>query len=228
MLLFTALLASAASYGPEIEGQREIQETEEIRDTGVFGCSDQYLDEGTLLPDLPLFYARAQPDASYGSAEMVDLIVSAGRHMSWVLPSASPFVVGDISHARGGPISGHKSHRGGIDADIGIYKKGGWQHPRGFTTLSPSELDVEATWTLVSTLLDSGMVDFILLDQGHIRVLKAYTLKKGLLTEEEAERIFPAEGTRGVWERTGIVRHAPNHPDHIHVRVLCGDGTKAQ
>lgn len=228
MFLLSSLSAFAAPMGPSMEAPREIQEEEEVQDTGVYGCSDQYLQDGRSLPDLPLFYVRAQPGASWGTAEMVDLIVETGRHMSWVMPGASPFVVGDISNPGGGAIYGHKSHRGGVDVDIGLYKKGGWQNPRGFDRLSPSELDLEATWMLISTMLDSGMVDFILLDQGHIRALRAYTQKKGLLTAEEAERIFPVEGTPGLWERSGIVRHAPGHQDHVHVRVLCGDGTRPQ
>lgn len=228
MWLLTCFLALAAEFGPALEGEWMPNEPAQLQDTAAYGCSDQYLDAAVELPDLPLFYVRAQPSQAYGSQEMVDMIVAAGRHMSWVLPDASPFVVGDISRMHGGPLAGHVSHRGGVDVDIGIYRKGGWQHPRGFTMLAPSQLDVEATWMLISTLLDSGNVDFILLDRGHIRTLKAYTLKKGLLTEDEADRIFPAEGTRGTWEQTGILRHAPNHQDHIHVRVLCGDGTKAQ
>ena len=223
--------AFAAEYGPALEGDLiagEPAAAQDTADTGASGgCSDQYLVGGVQLPELPLFYVRAQPGAAWGSQEMIDLLVDAGRHMSWLMPSASPFVVGDISTPRGGYLAGHLSHRGGIDADVGIYKKGGWQHPRGFTSLAPSQLDVEATWALVSTMLNSGKVDFILLDRSHITRLRTYVLSAGLLTDEEAARIFPAEGTRAVWENTGVLRHAPHHQDHLHVRVLCSDGRRA-
>lgn len=193
-------------------------------DTGVMGCSDQSLYAGEVLPDLPLFYTRAQPDHSWGSPEMISLIVDTGRHLRWLLPEAAPLVIGDISARRGGFLSGHLSHRGGVDADIGIYRDGAWQDPRGFTRLG-SDFDVEANWALISALLDSGNIDFILLDQAHINRLKAYTLGRGLLEAEDVEEIFP---THRQWERTGVVRHAANHVDHLHVRVLCGDGTRAQ
>ncbi|MDP2314193.1 MAG: penicillin-insensitive murein endopeptidase [Pseudomonadota bacterium] len=227
--LLVTMTAFAAEYGPALEGEMLATEMSTvIDDTGAGAtCSDQSLQEGVQLPDLPLFYVRAQPGNSWGSAAMIDLLVEAGRHMSWLLPQASPFVVGDISSTRGGYLAGHLSHRGGIDADVGIYKKGGWQHARGFTTLAPSELDVEATWTLISTMLATGNVHFILLDRGHINRLQAYVLGAGLLTDEEAARIFPVEGTRAVWENTGILRHAPHHQDHLHVRVLCEDGRRA-
>ncbi len=229
--VFALLTAFAAEYGPALEGEvlaTEAAPAQDTADTASYGgCSDQYLREGVLLPELPLFYVRAQPGASYGTQEMVDVLVEAGRHMSWLLPQASPFVVGDISSPHGGYLAGHVSHRAGIDADVGIYKKGAWQHPRGFTTLAPSELDVEATWALVSTMLNSGKVDFILLDRSHIARLRSYVLSAGLLTDEEAARIFPTEGSRAVWASTGILRHAPHHQDHLHVRVLCGDGQRA-
>ena len=229
LAILTAMAALAAEYGPSLEGELLATETSPVDDTAArMGCSDQYLQDGLHLPDLPLFYVRAQPDASWGSTEMIDLLVDAGRHMSWLLPQASPFVVGDIASHRGGYLAGHLSHRGGIDADVGIYKKGAWQASRGFTHLAPSELDVEATWTLITTMFGTNNVDFILLDRKHIDRLHAYVLRAGLLTQEEAARIFPVEGTRAVWENTGILRHAPHHEDHLHVRVLCSDGTRAQ
>ncbi len=228
LLLLAELTALGAEYGPALEGEVLATEMSAVTDTGAGEtCSDQYLQDGVQLPDLPLFYVRAQPNHAWGTAEMVDLLVEAGRHMSWLVPQASPFVVGDISSVRGGYSAGHISHRGGIDADVGIYRKGGWQHARGFTRLAPSELDVEATWTLISTMLSTGKVDFILLDRGHINRLLAYVLTAGLLTDEEAAKVFPTEGSRAVWANTGILRHAPHHEDHIHVRVLCGDGKRA-
>lgn len=228
LVWISTMTALAAEYGPALEDEVLATEMSAVDDTGAgASCSDQSLQDGVQLPDLPLFYVRAQPNHSWGSAEMIDLIVEAGRHMSWLLPQASPFVVGDISSKHGGYLAGHLSHRGGIDTDVGIYRKGGWQHARGFTRLAPSELDLEANWTLISTMLSTGKVDFILLDRGHISRLRAYVLSAGLLTDEEAARIFPAEGSRGVWANTGVLRHAPHHEDHIHVRVLCGDGKRA-
>lgn len=221
--------AFAAEYGPALEGDLLATDAAPVEDTASpnVGCSDQYLQDGVTLPDLPLFYVRAQPDHSWGSQIMVDLIVDAGRYMSWLMPQASRFVVGDISRGGGGYLAGHVSHRGGVDADIGIYKKGGWQNERGFTQLAPSELDVEATWALAHQMLSSGKVDFILLDRSLIARLKSYVLGAGLVTEEEAARMFPVEGTRATWENTGIFRHAPHHQDHMHVRVLCSDGSRA-
>lgn len=228
-LLLTALLAKGAEFGPSLEGavvpaEADGYTPEGGSDTGSVGCSDQYLENGVQLPDLPLFLTRQVPDAEWGSSEMIDAIVSATRHMRWLMPDASPVTIGDISHQRGGFHSGHLSHRGGIDADVGIYSTGGKQNLRGFDTLG-NNFDVVANWALISAFLDTGNIDFILLDQAHIARLRAYTTKAGLLTVAEAEEIFPTEAHP--WDRTGIVRHAPRHDNHLHVRVLCSDGSRS-
>lgn len=229
LLTLFSLFASAAEFGPSLEGEVVPVEVDNAEqgggsDTGAVGCSDQYLESGVQLPDLPLFFTRGNPESEYGSAEMIDAIVAATRHMRWLMPEASPVTIGDISHERGGFQSGHVSHRGGVDADVGIYATGAKQNPRGFDTLS-SNFDVVANWALISAFLDTGNVDFILLDRAHIARLRAYTTKAGLLTEAEAEEIFPSDPHP--WDRTGIVRHASNHDNHMHVRVLCSDGSRA-
>ena len=229
-MLLTTLFASAAEFGPSLEGEvvptsgEGVEQMGEASDTGVAGCSDQYLQDGVQLPDLPLFFTRQNPESEWGSAEMIDAIVGATRHMRWLMPDASPVTIGDISHERGGFQSGHVSHRGGIDADVGIYSTGAQQNLRGFDSLG-SNFDVVANWALISAFLDTGNVDFILLDRAHIARLRSYTTKAGLLTEAESEAIFPTDPHP--WDRTGIVRHASNHDNHIHVRVLCSDGTRA-
>lgn len=227
VLLFAALHAWAAEYGPTLEGDLVPSEVvaEAALDTGVVAsCSDQWLENGVQLPDLPLFYTRITPDGAWGTPEMVDTIIEASRHMRWLMPEASPLVVGDISNEHGGFMHGHMSHRGGVDADIGLYSKGGKQ-ARGQFVNPGDDFDVVANWALVSALLETGNIEFILLDQSHINRLRAYTLKAGLLTPEEAEEIFPTGGR--LWERSGYLRHAPNHHDHFHIRVTCSDGSRA-
>lgn len=229
-LLVSMSLANAAEYGPFVEDDEVVPTLEAVpEDTGApVGCSDQYLQDGVQLPDMPQLFWRESPDGEWGTQEMVDLLVDTARYMRWLMPDASKLVLGDISRRHGGPNPPHKSHRGGVDADVGIYKVGRWQADTHFTRLGPSDFDVEANWAMISSMLDTGKVDFILLDRSLIARLKSYTLENGLLTPEEAEHVFPAEGSRHAWEDTGILHHAPNHQDHMHVRVLCSDGTKAR
>jgi len=226
LLLTTIFSAFAAEYGPTIEGDFVVAESAGVSDTGAVGCSDQSLNDGIQLPDLPLFFTRSQPDHAWGSTEMVELLVDTARHMRWLMPDASPITIGEISRRRGGELSGHKTHRGGIDADVGIYLTGARQQAGMFVDPGPGQFDVEANWALISAMLDTGRVDMILLDQGHIARLKSYVLRAGLLSEEEAAQIFVGEG-RDSYRAVGVIRHAPSHRDHLHVRVLCPDGSRA-
>jgi penicillin-insensitive murein endopeptidase len=220
------LSAFAAEYGPTIEGDFVAAENSGPPDTGVVGCADQSLQDGVQLPDLPLFFTRSQPDHAWGTQEMVELLVDTARHMRWLMPDASPITMGEISRQRGGELSGHKTHRGGIDADVGIYLSGQRQAPGIFLNPGPGQFDVEANWALISAMLDTGRIDMLLLDRAHIARLKAYVLSAGLLSKEEASQVFVGEG-RGSYQSTGVLRHAPNHQDHLHVRVLCPDGSRA-
>lgn len=220
--LVSIFSAFAAEYGPPMEGDVVVMSAAGQLDTGVVGCSDDSLQDGVLLPDLPLFFSRMRPNHAWGTHEMVDLIVDTSRHMQWLMPEADPIAIGEISAQRGGALYGHKSHRGGVDADIGIFHSGG-KMPQNQFDDPGGEFDVEANWTFISAMLDTGRVDMILLDHGHIARLRAYTLRAGLLTDEEADELFVGDDA---WGSSGVIRHAPGHRDHLHVRVLCADGSK--
>ncbi len=191
-------------------------------------CTDQYLRDGVQLPERPGLYTMSAPGSAWGTSLMVDTILRVAEEMAWQLPDADPFIVGDISHKRGGYFEGHRSHRGGVDADLGIYAKGGKQDPRGFQDLSVAEFDAHATWIFIRTMLDTGNVDRIYLDQSLINVLRKHVREEEGLSQEEVDRIFPPSGTPRVWAMTGVVQHVAGHRNHIHLRVLCDNGVPAQ
>ncbi|MFM2248330.1 MAG: hypothetical protein RL071_4405 [Pseudomonadota bacterium] len=183
-------------------------------------CPDQSLSGGVQLKERPELYRVMAPDAAWGRPEMIELITRAAEEMAWLKPDADPIVIGDISRRWGGPLAGHKSHRGGIDVDVGLYWGNGEMLKTGFKSGSPQELDLEANWLLIRSMLDTGLVERILLDQRNIDAIKAWTIKNGELTKEEAEAIFPAPSTRR-WNMTGVVHHTANHREHLHVRIFC-------
>ncbi len=229
--LIISLLSSAwaRSPGPELD---EVVETDSAEvDTGFAGgeaCSDQYLRDGVQLPERPGLFTVSSSSAAWGTSLMVDTILRVAEEMAWQLPDADPFIVGDISHPRGGYFDGHRSHRGGLDADLGIYAKGAKQNPRGFQDLSTAEFDARANWIFIRTLLDTGNIDRIYLDQSLINVLRKYVREEEGLSAEEVDRIFPPSGTPRVWAMTGVVQHVAGHRNHIHIRVLCDNGVPAQ
>lgn len=225
-LLSTSALAR--SPGPLLEDEYDTGLA--LEDDGPLGpaCSSQFLRDGEQLADMPGLYVRLNPDAAWATPTMAATLLTAAEAMAWQAPDADPFSIGDISHRYGGAFGGHKSHRAGVDADIGLWSGDGRQSTVGFTELSPSDFDARTNWLFIRALLETGNIDRIYLDESLIRELRRYTAKVEGLSQEDVDRIFPPLGAPRTWAMTGIVQHIPNHRNHMHVRVLCEDGQQAR
>lgn len=214
MLLTTAL---AGPHGPHAD------DLASPRDTGmqVSPCDDHWPFDLVQVPDEPDLVQLFNPYRSWGSPTMVDTVVFAAGRVAARHPEADPLFVGDLSTPRGGALPPHRWHHDGRSADLGLFRVGGDQPAHGFERLWPSQLDVPRTWTLIEALLETGTVEHILLDQGHIDRLKAYVRDEGLMSEARIAGTFPPARGRDLWRQRGIVRHAPRHGDHLHLRVVC-------
>lgn len=143
-------------------------------------------------------------------------------------PRAHVLAIGDLSARHGGWISEHSSHRTGRDVDLGLfYKRRPADYPASFVRATDKNLDRAPTWALIVNLLRSrdadGGVQVIFLDydvQGLIyRWAKANGVKPRRLDE-----IFQYPNGR---RAAGLVRHVPNHADHLHVRYRCAKADAA-
>ena len=182
------------------------------------GASHQVpAEEGLLL--------RWDPARSWGTSLLVDTLQSVARRLALELPLADPLLIGDVSQRGGGTMFGHTTHHLGVDADIGLFFGDGQQPLGGFQDLDPSRLDVAANWALLRALLDSNQVAYVLLDQGHIDRLRAYALDELGIDPEMVDGIFVPADTTLSWNTWGVVRHAPNHLSHMHVRIGGKPGT---
>jgi hypothetical protein len=175
------------------------------------------------LPPSEDLYERANPVDEWGTPYMVDLLTYTAETMAIQLPDADRILIGDIGSRYGGPLPPHKTHREGIDADVGFYLRGHTQGTArtGFPHATPATLDYEATWLEIKTLLDTGRVKFILLDQKLIDALRVWLLENDLATRTEVDNIFPPRDTPRIWEHEGYLWHVPLHDDHMHVQVKC-------
>lgn len=193
-------------------------------DTGIDAapaCDEQYPFALVELPDRPALYRRWNPERSYGTAAMVDVLVQATGKVALAYPEADPVFVGDLSTRRGGPLPPHRYHADGRSADVGLFAAGGRQPRAGFEPVWGAQLDLERTWALIEALLETGRVEHILLDQAHIRRLVEWLRSEERLSEAEIAAVFPPLDTPRLWALDGIVRHAPRHVDHLHVRLRC-------
>jgi len=174
---------------------------------------------GYQLPPADGLYERWDARRSWGALHMVEALQQVANRVAFQLPLADPILIGDISRRGGGPLPGHQTHHLGIDVDIGLFMGAGQQPLGGPIDLLPHELDVASTWVLITALLDTGQVQYMLLDRGHIEVLRRYALEEVGLDPQTVDQLFPPRGTPLVWRRRGVIRHAPNHRSHLHVRL---------
>jgi hypothetical protein len=171
------------------------------------------------LPPADGLYERWDPARSWASAHVIATLQTVAERMALELPLADPLMIGDISRRGGGRMEGHSTHQIGIDVDIGLFMDDGRQPLGGF--IKPGQrLDVYATWILIRCLLDTGQVQHILLDQTLIDRLREYALYEVGLDKSQVSYIFPPPSRRLTWSLRGVIRHALNHEDHLHVRLV--------
>lgn len=170
-----------------------------------------------------------RPWRSFGTHTTVETVEHVLADIAYRFPDIHTIAIGDISAEHGGRISDHSSHQAGRDIDIGlIYTHKPDAYPASFVRGTADNLDLEATFVLVqefaNTTQKAGGVQMIFLDFDVQRLLYDWALENGE-SEESLGRLFQYPHGRG--SSAGIVRHEPNHADHIHVRFRCqpGDGS---
>jgi murein endopeptidase len=156
------------------------------------------------------------PDCSWGTQELVDLIEAVAHEMRQAYPDAPPLVVGDLSREGGGRLAPHASHQSGRDADVAMYALDNRPHRR-FVDMTRGELDVPKTWSLIQTFLEKGHVQYVLLDTAVQKII--YDEISLFVPERQLAEIFQYPRQRRA--REAIIRHAAGHRDHIHVRIHC-------
>lgn len=171
------------------------------------------LDEGAHL---------RRPHRAFGTKTTVEHIRRAVRATLASHPRAHVLAIGDLSAPHGGWISEHNSHRSGRDVDLGLfYKHKPADYPASFVRATDDNLDRAATWALLVNLLRShdedGGVQMIFLDYGVQGLLYRWAKANGV-PPRRLDQIFQYPNGR---HAGGIVRHEPNHDDHLHVRFRC-------
>jgi len=164
-------------------------------------------------------YLIRRPEHAFGAAHVVDHLKHAIGEVRALYPDVHTLAIGDISAEHGGKLASHLSHRTGLDVDIGFYYK---RVPDGYPEhFAPADgaLDLEATWALItafarSTELEDG-VAIMFLDYDVQRRLYRWAEARGT-PEADLAQLF--QYPRGQDAPEGIIRHWPNHADHIHVR----------
>jgi LysM repeat protein len=175
------------------------------------------LENGVRLPSHRGYVVRT-PARAYGTEETTRWIVAAFDAVNARFKSTKVVRIHDISDRDGGRIRDHKSHQNGRDADISYYQKECSSNGCRFEDFRSSELDVARQWTLLEYWLRHGQAEMIFVDYRLQAKLYRYARRKGV-TKAQLDRWI--QYPRGKYEPNGVIRHFPNHEDHLHVRFVC-------
>ncbi len=203
-----------------LRGSRSFAPALTLRERGrSYGLpQDGALSDAVRLPRTRGIHIR-RPDRAYGTGEIIWHLITGVTAVKRAFPGTKDIAVGDLSWPTGGPMRGHKSHQSGLDADIAFYTKG-QSTQRHFRDATPETLDAARTWVFIETLLEQGRVQFLFIDYSLQAVLYEYARAHAAprwRSSEALARVF--QYPLPPWLPVGIIRHEPNHLDHIHIRV---------
>jgi transposase-like protein len=169
---------------------------------------------GVQLPEQPALYTIRNPENSYGTSLAVATLQAALADFRQVSDYDRELVVCDMSRERGGRFRPHRSHTSGRDVDIRLPLRQGL--PDGTIPVLASQVDWDAAWQLVKSLVDTGQVRYVFLARPRQKPLYDAARRAGeSLTSLEALIQFPRR------KLAAVVRHAAGHVKHIHVRFRC-------
>lgn len=170
-------------------------------------------------------YVIRRPARAFGTRDTVDHVHDAVTNTLEAFPRTHVLAIGDLSAETGGQITEHHSHQSGRDADLGLfYKKKPAGYPASFARATEANLDAAATWKLVwelaKTSTEDGGAQIMFLDYNVQGILYRWA-KDHDVSAKRLERVFQYPNGRSA--ATGVVRHFPNHDNHLHVRFKCRD-----
>ena len=153
-------------------------------------------------------------ERAYGLEKTVRLLTHAIGEVRRRFALTPDLIVGDLSFRGGGRMRPHRSHRRGLDADVGYYFKDG--RPRHwFIAPKPKELDIPRQWALFEALMRTGQVEYLFVSYPLQAALHAYARKHGW-SEKRLHNVF--QWPRHRRQKVGIIRYEHGHHDHFHVR----------
>jgi penicillin-insensitive murein endopeptidase len=180
---------------------------------------------GKRLRHTPELRIRAaSKERVYGHPALVLMLGRSARDVAKAAPG-SVLLVGDLSAKGGGPISGHKSHQSGRDADVAFYTTD--LHGKRIESTDyvafdgdgkardgrPVLFDDERNWLLVESWARDRRA-------GLSHIFVSWPLRERLLKFARERPRF----AKYVLEATALLKQPENgeaHDDHFHVRITC-------
>jgi hypothetical protein len=181
------------------------------------------LANGLPLPFRPHLYTRRDATRSFGTSQTLRTLEAAFTAFRRERGITAEVVIGDISAPGGGAFSPHVSHTSGRDIDIRLVLAPGVD--RTTVPFAAADVDWDATWALVHSILEAGDVTYVFLDRDRQPYLRAAAERAGVHAAL-LDRWFE---TPGAYDPDAVIRHESGHRAHIHVRLGCmGQGPRCQ
>jgi penicillin-insensitive murein endopeptidase len=177
-----------------------------------------------LRPSAQLRIQDKSVPYSFGHPALVLMLHRTAKQIAHQSPG-SVLLVGDLSREFGGPLSGHRSHQSGRDADVGFFVTDARGRPINSRRLvvfdaagkardgSGVRFDDYRNWLLVQLWLEDDRAEL-----EHVFV--ASHLRKRLLDFARARPAF----RKYVADAAQFLRQPSNglpHDDHFHIRIAC-------
>lgn len=179
------------------------------------------LEHGTHLGEGTGYRLRF-PRNAYTTPSVARTLKRCTARMKKRFAGTADILIGDISRPTGGRFPPHVSHQSGRDVDIGYYIDGNVQNKTMYR-LKAHEVDYEKTWELMLCLLAEDEVVRVFMDASMQRKMVDYLQRTKRLDDARIDRLFE---TFGEIDDKALIRHAPKHDTHIHVRFACEDAER--
>ncbi len=156
-----------------------------------------------------------RPHHAWGRPYVVRLLRDTFTATGRTWPQRHPLIVHDLSRFGGGRLGGHKSHRAGLDIDIGYPTREATRVDWGNPGLD--DIDYERLWFVVERLERSGHLACIYMSPTIQRRLHAHAVMAGV-DADRLEVLFQYSSSGGKSGKGPLIRNEPGHRDHMHIR----------
>lgn len=182
----------------------------------VGACNSGKLINGEKLPVGPGYSYGSRPNV-YGANETITLIIEGIARFVKKYPGGPVIVVGNLSRPVGGKLKPHKSHQSGRDVDIGYVHKEKFQPVTHMLTATEENLDLEKTWFLIESFLNTGKVTKIFIDYYIQEMIYKYLVSRKY-KKAYLDKVFQYPKGKG---SKAVIQHSKGHHHHMHVRFDC-------
>lgn len=168
-------------------------------------------------------YVIRDPERAYATRRTLERLVRGFEALHRDDQRAPRVRVHDISLRRGGPIDDHHTHQSGRDVDLTYFQREGCSETEGcpLREVAAPELDAARQWRLLHHWLERGELEVAYVDHALQAELHREARRRGATREQLATWLqYP----RSASVSAGVIRHYPNHADHVHVRFACAPG----